>query len=113
MPICARPAPLRRAAPHASAGRPRVWLSRYRSIAGWRSTASSMSREVAEHVRPDGLALEAAGETSDGHLVDRDREVIGPELVRRSTNGRSLVTPLLQARDHLAGVDRLKSRAIF
>ena len=36
--------------------------------------------EVAEHVRPDGLALEAAGEAAEQLLVDRDREVIGPEL---------------------------------
>src|ERR1700731_287542 len=36
--------------------------------------------EIAEHVRPDRLALEAARKPGKQLLVDRHREVIAPEL---------------------------------
>ena len=37
-------------------------------------------REIAQHMRPDGLALETAGDAEHRHFVDRDREVIGPKV---------------------------------
>ena len=61
--------------------------------------------EVAEHVRADRLALEAAGEPGEELLVDRDREVVGPEL-RQALEERALARDrLLQARGHLACID--------
>ncbi len=61
--------------------------------------------EVAEHVRPDDLALETAGEPAEKLLVDRDREVIGPEL-REAFDERPLgAHRLAQTRGHFAHVD--------
>ena len=60
--------------------------------------------EVAEHVRPDRLALEAAGETGEKLLVDGDREVVSPEL-RQPLGERTLGCRLLQPRGDFARVD--------
>ena len=62
--------------------------------------------ESAEHVRADGFALKAAGETREQLLVHRDREVVGPEL-RQALDPRALgADRLLQARGRLACVHR-------
>ena len=55
-------------------------LSRKASIAGWVSTASSMSSKRPNTMRPDRLALEGAGGNAHARSFrDGDREVVGPE----------------------------------
>jgi hypothetical protein len=44
--------------------------------------------EAAQHVRADGIGLEATGQTDHQQLVDRDREVVGPEVHQPLHEGR-------------------------
>jgi hypothetical protein len=51
--------------------------------------------ERAEHVRPDRLGLERAGDRSERRLLDRDREVVGPEVDQRSANGAGVTSAVV------------------
>src|SRR5689334_17625298 len=63
-------------------------------------------RKPTQHIRPDRLALEAASKTEHDILVDRDREMIGPEL-RKSLDERTIGGHgLTQSRGGLGDVDR-------
>src|SRR5262249_15145817 len=54
-------------------------------------------REAAEDVRPDRLALEAAGEPSEKLLVDGDGKVVAPELRQPLEEGTVGGNRVLQA----------------
>src|SRR5579871_6106574 len=62
--------------------------------------------EIAEHVRADCLALEAASEPRQELLVDRQREVIRPELREPLEEGTIGRYRICKPRSHFCGVDR-------
>jgi len=63
-------------------------------------------REAAEDVRPDRLALEAAGEPGEKLLVDGDGKVVAPELRQPLEEGTVGGNGVLQTRGHFRGIDR-------